>query len=111
LEEHRSHMADHTIPITSSATIAEVSHPLQKVAEQNNRMSDDHPVLSTSGYFPAGQSTLSFAFKAPSSGTNTVQIDSKSPKPIRFSLTPPKGTSWIESQTIMLENHLLRIMS
>ncbi|WDU80868.1 hypothetical protein [Lysinibacillus sp. G01H] len=59
-------------------------------------------LLTTSSTFPTGQGSMSFNFKAPSNGTATIQIYVKnnSSQSIRFILTAPNGTVWIDGEII-----------
>ncbi|WP_313149954.1 hypothetical protein [Lysinibacillus capsici] len=59
-------------------------------------------LLTTPSTFPTGQGSMSFNFKAPSNGTATIQIYVKnnSSQSIRFILTAPNGTVWIDGEII-----------
>ncbi|KMN41504.1 hypothetical protein HXV90_08725 [Lysinibacillus sp. JK80] len=62
----------------------------------------DDSLLTTSSTFPTGQGSMSFNFKGPSNGTDTIQIYVKnnSSQSIRFILTAPNGTVWIDGEII-----------
>lgn len=59
-------------------------------------------VHDQSAYFPTGQGTVNFDYKAPASGTEKVQVfvQNNSAKTINVKMVSPSGTAWISGFTI-----------
>ncbi|GEM_PF-1621585 len=100
-----SYIANHTHSSSRLPTLAATAEEPHStiIAEQSDEMGDGSPtLLATSTTFPTGQGSMSFNYQATSNSTDAIRIYVKnnSTQAIRFILTAPNGTAWIEGEII-----------